>query len=71
MYSPICNVAQMNSDIISHRMLSNAAVAVGDEDERVLDKGVWIAGIYGTNKQGSQKGFAGYKGHASGGIARP
>ena len=38
-------------------MLSSAAVAAGDEDERVLDKGLWIAGTIGTNKQ---KGVAGY-----------
>lgn len=71
-YNPIHDITRMNRDIISHRMmqtaLSNAAVAAGDEDERVLDKGVWIAGIYGTNKQGSQGGFAGYKGQASGGT---
>ncbi|KJW02993.1 cell surface antigen-like Sca8 domain protein [Rickettsia endosymbiont of Ixodes pacificus] len=39
-------------------MLSSAAVAAGDEDERVLDKG-WIAGTYVN----TQKGLGGYKGH--------
>ncbi|WP_341789552.1 autotransporter outer membrane beta-barrel domain-containing protein [Rickettsia endosymbiont of Polydrusus tereticollis] len=66
----IQNINNIISNVISNRMMhtttSVAAVAAGDEDERVLDKGVWIAGLYGTNKQGSQKGFAGYKGHALG-----
>ncbi|ABV73151.1 hypothetical protein A1E_01015 [Rickettsia canadensis str. McKiel] len=31
-------------------MLSNAAVVAGDKDARVLDKDVWIASIYCTNK---------------------
>ncbi|WP_338050474.1 autotransporter outer membrane beta-barrel domain-containing protein [Rickettsia tillamookensis] len=46
-------------------MFSVAAVAAGDEDEKVLDKGLWIAGTIGTNKQ---KGASGYKGQASGGT---
>ncbi|GAA5252963.1 autotransporter outer membrane beta-barrel domain-containing protein [Candidatus Rickettsia kedanie] len=56
-------ITQMNRNIISHRMFSSAAVAAGDEDERVLDQGIWVAGTIGTNKQ---KGFGGYKGYASG-----
>ncbi|WP_252903580.1 autotransporter outer membrane beta-barrel domain-containing protein [Rickettsia endosymbiont of Proechinophthirus fluctus] len=55
----------MSCNIISHRMFSSAVVAAGDEDEKVLDKSLWIAGTYGTN---TQKGFAGYKGHAVGGT---
>ncbi|KJV81369.1 outer membrane autotransporter barrel domain protein [Rickettsia hoogstraalii str. RCCE3] len=65
-YNPIHDIiTQMNRNIISHRMFSNAAVAAGDEDEKMLDKGLWIAGTIGTNKQ---KGTSGYKGHASGGT---
>lgn len=37
-------------------------------DEKVLDKGIWLASIYGTNKQGVQKEFIGYKGRTSGGT---
>lgn len=65
-YNPIHDIiTQMSRNIISHRMFSSAAVAAGDEDEKVLDKGLWIAGTIGTNKQ---KGTSGYKGHASGGT---
>ncbi|AJG33699.1 hypothetical protein [Rickettsia rickettsii] len=61
----IHDITQMSCNIISHRMFSSAVVAAGDEDEKVLDKSLWIAGTYGTN---TQKGFAGYKGHAAGGT---
>lgn len=65
-YNPIHGIiTQMSRNIISHRMFSSAAVAAGDEDEKVLDKGLWIAGTIGTNKQ---KGTSGYRGHASGGT---
>ncbi|WP_227779981.1 autotransporter outer membrane beta-barrel domain-containing protein [Rickettsia sp. Tenjiku01] len=64
-YNPIHDITQMSCNIISHRMFSRAVVAAGDEDEKVLDKSLWIAGTYGTN---TQKGFAGYKGHAVGGT---
>ncbi|XLM33442.1 MAG: autotransporter outer membrane beta-barrel domain-containing protein [Rickettsia africae] len=64
-YNPIHDITQMSCNIISHRMFSSAVVAAGDEDEKVLDKSLWIAGTYGTN---TQKGFAGYKGHVAGGI---
>lgn len=65
-YNPIHGIiTQMSRNIISHRMFSSAAVAAGDEDEKVLDKGFWIAGTIGTNKQ---KGTSGYRGHASGGT---
>ncbi len=63
-YNPIHDITQMSCNI-SHRMFSSAAVAAGDEDEKVLDKSLCIAGTYGTN---TRKGFAGYKGHASGGY---
>ncbi|MFV9867676.1 MAG: autotransporter outer membrane beta-barrel domain-containing protein [Rickettsia slovaca] len=64
-YNPIHDITQMSCNIISHRMFSSAVVAAGDEDEKVLDKSLWIAGTYGTN---TQKGFAGYKGHVVGGT---
>ncbi|WP_342270412.1 autotransporter outer membrane beta-barrel domain-containing protein [Rickettsia endosymbiont of Orchestes rusci] len=42
-----------------------AAVAAGDEDTSIT-KGVWIAGLYGVNKQGAQKNMSGYKGNTYG-----
>ncbi|HJD56078.1 MAG TPA: autotransporter domain-containing protein, partial [Rickettsia endosymbiont of Pyrocoelia pectoralis] len=74
MYNPtiVHNINQQSSNIISNRMmhttLFKSAVAAGDKDEKVLDKGIWFAGIYGTNKQGVQKEFIGYKGRTSGGT---
>lgn len=43
------------------------AVASGDDDEK-LKRGVWVMGIYGTNKQGQDKNIAAYNGHLHGGI---
>ncbi|AAY61170.1 outer membrane autotransporter barrel domain protein [Rickettsia felis str. Pedreira] len=74
MYNPtiVHNMNQLNSNIISNRIMHTtlpaSAVAAGDEDEKVLDKGIWLASIYGTNKQGVQKEFIGYKGRTSGGT---
>ncbi|WP_341793751.1 MULTISPECIES: autotransporter outer membrane beta-barrel domain-containing protein [unclassified Rickettsia] len=60
----------MNSvtDLIKSRISSTAglgAVAAGDEDTSIT-KGVWIAGLYGANKQGVQKNMSGYKGNTYG-----
>ncbi|QQV75345.1 hypothetical protein H6P87_00898 [Rickettsia tillamookensis] len=66
--SIVHNIQHINSDVMFTRMKNIAVVAAGDEDEKVLDKGAWVSAIYGVNKQGSQKGLTGYRGHASGGT---
>ena len=68
MYSSVGDISRMSRTIISNRENYFAAVAAGDGDERGLDKGFWISGTYGISKQGTQKGFIGYRGHTSGGT---
>lgn len=62
------DIYTVSKGIVSSRINSFTAVAAGDGDERVLDKGFWISGTYGISKQGTQKGFIGYRGHTSGGT---
>ncbi|WP_331270697.1 autotransporter outer membrane beta-barrel domain-containing protein [Rickettsia bellii] len=62
------DIYTVSKGTVSSRINSFTGVAAGDEDERVLDKGFWISGTYGISKQGTQKGFIGYRGHTSGGT---